>query len=96
MDNQKFAAQEAEHTQLDMIGRDIVNRVEVCVCVCVCVCTLYTCTCTCKSSGPLVVLHLCICNTRCPQVCTQPLELAFTVKYIHAHVCYQERTRTGG
>ena len=35
MDNQKFAAQEAEHIQLDMIGRDVVNRVEVCVCVCV-------------------------------------------------------------
>ena len=35
MDNQKFAAQEAEHIQLDMIGREIVNKVEVCVCVCV-------------------------------------------------------------
>ena len=35
MDNQRFAAQEAEHVQLDMIGREIVNKVEVCVCVCV-------------------------------------------------------------
>ena len=46
MDNQKFAAQEAEHIQLDMIGRDIVNRVEVCVCVCVCVCAC-VCACVC-------------------------------------------------
>ena len=35
MENQRFAAQEAEHIQLDMIGREIVNKVEVCVCVCV-------------------------------------------------------------
>ena len=69
MDNQKFAAQEAEHIQHDMIGREIMNKVEVCVCVHACVCG--ACVCACVRACMCVCVCVCLCACVCVYIiCT--------------------------